>query len=410
MEPRLYAVILGALAFAAASFFFALAETALFALGKWRARHLAHKDSRRGLAVLRLLEHPRDLLASIVFANSFSNAMMVILGVWLGLSHDWSLGWTLGVTFCLILLLCEVTPKTLAVRMPEVWALRIATPMQWIVHGLSPLRNIVQNVNQAILRKTVPASIKPHVSVTDEDYEELIEMAYQQGTLAHAEKEIIYEIVNLDQSTVADVMLPRTQMEGISIDLDRESMEEKARHYRHRHLVLYDESLDNIVGFLNSRTLLLFPGADLDECIELPSFVPESMNLLQLFKSLQRQKRHIAVVVDEFGGTAGLVTMKDIIEQMIGEIRREDEPEDVEMKKLGPGRWQVRGTMRLEDFAEEYPRLKEIPEVDTMAGIVLAIREVIPPEGDSVDYCGLRMTVLQADERRIHRILVEQIP
>src|SRR5262249_27156364 len=122
---------------------------------------------------------------------------------------------------------------------------------------------------------------------------------------------------------------------------------------------MFDESPDNIVGILNSRVLLLDPNVDLADAIELPSFVPETMNLLQLLKSLQRQKRGLAIVLNEFGGTAGLVTTEDILSEVVGKIRGEIESKGFVMEKLGTGRWRVNGTMRLDDFRREHPELAD---------------------------------------------------
>jgi putative hemolysin len=132
------------------------------------------------------------------------------------------------------------------------------------------------------------------------------------------------------------------------------------------------------------------------------------MNLLQLLKSLQRQQRGLAIVLDEFGGTAGVVTMEDILEKLIGEIRSESGAEGFVMEKLGVGRWRVNGTMRLDDFRREYPELGEVPGVDTMGGLLTAQLEVVPVPGQSVVFRGLRLTARVADERRVRELLVER--
>src|SRR5207249_4078293 len=188
-----------------------------------------------------------------------------------------------------------------------------------------PLRYLAQTINTAILKTLVPQTVQPQSALTDADYQELLELAYQHGTLAESEKEIILQIISLDRRTVREVMKPRSQMAAIPDDLSMEEMIAAARKYKHRRLPIYDETPDTIVGILNTRALLLDRQIDLAEAIEFPSFVPESMNLLQLLKSLQRQQRGLAIVLDEFGGTAGLVTMEDILEEMVGEIRGEGE-------------------------------------------------------------------------------------
>jgi len=396
--------------FAGASFFFAVAESALFSLGKWQTRQLAERSPHVGGVVARLLAEPQDLLATIVLGNTFANAAIVAIPLWLALSGGWSL-WTtlvlLVAALTLILIGCEVVPKTLAVRAPERWALIVARPLSLLQTLTRPLQQAAQRVNAAILRVTVPGSLKPQASLSDEDYQELLDLAYQQGTLAQSEREIILQIINLDRRTVRDVMKPRSQMACIPDDLSVEEMIAAARKYKHRRLPMYDETPDTIVGVLNTRALLLDPRIDLADAIEFPSFVPESTNLLQLLKSLQRQQRGLAIVLDEFGGTAGLVTMEDILEEMIGEIRSEGEAQGVVMEKLGPGRWRVNATIRLEDFRREYPELGSVAEVDTMGGLMLLQLEAIPTVGQSVVFRGLKLTATAADERRVREVLVE---
>src|SRR5437763_9071342 len=158
-------------------------------------------------------------------------------------------------------------------------------------------------------------------------------------------------------------MKPLSRMAAISDDLSIEDMLAASRRQKHRRLPVYDETPDTIVGVLNTQALLLEPQRDLVEVIEFPSFVPESMNLLQLLKSLQRQQRGLAIVLDEFGGTAGLITIEDILEEVIGRIRQEGEAQGFVMEKLGEGRWRVNATMRLEGFCREYPELGDVPDV-----------------------------------------------
>jgi CBS domain containing-hemolysin-like protein len=202
-------------------------------------------------------------------------------------------------------------------------------------------------------------------------------------------------------------MKPRSRMACISDNLSVEEMIDAARKFKHRRLPMYDETPDTIVGVLNTRALLLDPQIDLADAIEFPSYVPESMNLLQLLKSLQRQQRGLAIVLDEFGGTAGLATLEDILEEMIGEIRGEGEAQGFVMEKLGPGRWRVNATMRLEDFRREYPELGSVAEVDTMGGLLLLQLETVPVVGQSIFFRGLKLTATAADERRVREVLVE---
>ena len=409
MAPVLLAAAVLVLVFAGASFFFALAETALFSLSKWQARQLAEREPRGGGIVLRLLSEPQDLLATMVLGNTFASAGMLAVAFWVALHRQWPLTATIVGLLALVLFGGEVLPKTMAVRKPEQWALRVARPLSFVVAFSLPLCRVAQKINTTILRRAIPKTFRPQAALTDADYQELLEMAFQQGALAQSEKEIILQIISLDRRAVKEVMKPRSRMAAIPDDLSIEDMIAAARKYKHRRLPMYDETPDTIVGILNTRALLLDPQIDLADAIEFPSFVPETMNLLQLLKSLQRQQRGLAMVLDEFGGTAGIVTMEDILEEMIGKIRDEVEAEGFVMEKLGPGRWRVSGALRLDDFRREYPPLGDVAEVETMGGLLMSLLDVVPNQGESAVFRGLKLTAQVADERRVREVLVEAV-
>jgi len=395
---------------AGASFFFALAEAALLSLNKWQARQLAERHPRAGARVARLLEQPQDLLATMAFGNTFANAAMLAVALQMVFDDRWPFLWTMALLLALILIGCEVLPKTLAVRQPERWAQRVGGPLLLFQRFTTPLRYVAQKMNEAILKLAAPQFIRPAAVLTDGEYHELLEMAYQQGTLAGSEKEIILQIVSLDQRMVRDVMRPRTGMACLSDDATVTEMMAAAKRFRHRRVPIYDETPDTIVGILNTRALLLDPGIDLADAIEFPSFVPETMNLLQLFQSLQKQQRGLAVVLDEFGSTAGIVTMEDILGQIVGKIRGEArQPEGFVLEKLTPGRWRVNGTLRLDDFRREFPALKEVAEVETMGGLLVHLLGVVPKAGESTTFNGLKLTAQAADERRVRELLVETV-
>jgi putative hemolysin len=402
-------VLAGIAVCAAGSFFFALAESALFSLGKWRAQRLAEDSTERGREVVTLLQEPHELLAATVLGSTLTHAGIVALALWAGLSGRWPLSAAVPAALILILIGGEVVPKTLAARAPERWALRLVRPITLLRRLMLPLCRVAQRATDAVLRAIVPRSWKPQTSLTDEEYQELLEMAYQQGTLARAERDLILQIIRLDRSTASHVMKPRAQMACVSDDLSKEEMIQAARQFQHRRLPIYDETPDTIVGILNTRALLLNPQLDLAEAIEFPSFVPESMNLLQLFRSFQRQRRGVAIVLDEFSGTAGLVTTEDILEEVVGEIRGESEAEGFTIEKLGEGRWRVNGTLRLEDFRREYPDLGEVRGVDTMGGLIVSQLGVVPAQGESIVFRGLRLSASQVDERRVREVLVETV-
>src|SRR3954464_6080014 len=385
-------VIIGICLAAGASFFFALSESALYSLGKWKARQLVERSPVRGAVVLKLLEHPAELLATIVLGNTLANAALIALGLWPVINGDWPLVPTVAAILFVVLVGGEVLPKTLAVRAPEPWALRVAPLIHALQRSTGWFQSLVQQFNDWILRVTVARSVRPQTGVSDEEYQELIELAFQQGAIARAEKDIILQIVSLDRKTASDVMRPLAQMDAISDDLSVEEMVAAARKFKHRRLPVYDETPDGVVGVLNTQALLLNPETDLSEVMEFPSFVPASMNLLQLLKSFERQQRGLAIVLDEFGGTAGVVTLQDILEEVVGQIPGESQGSSFLFEKIGEGRWRISGTLRIEDFRREFQGIGEVNEVDTMGGLMMHQLEVVPAKGESVQFRGLRLT------------------
>lgn len=404
MTPAL--ALIAWIVFSGASFFFALAETSLFSLGKWQALQLQERSPRAGRVVQQILAQRDDLLATLVLGNSFANAGIVLVSVWVVFVEGWPLGPVMGGVLVFILFGAEVAPKALAVRAPELWSLRVARPMFWLTCLSLPLRKIAQRATQLILGSVMPAA--PSAGLSDDEYQELLEMAFQQGALAAGEKEIILQIINLDRRKAGEVMRPRTQMACLSDELSLEEMIAAARRLKRRRLPMYDETPDTIVGVLNTQVLLLDPEVDLSIAIEFPSFVPESMNLLQLLKSLQQRQRGMAIVLDEFGAAAGIITVEDILAEVVGEFSRPPAGY-AEVERLGENRWRVDGAVAVNDFRRQFPALIGPPGVETMAGLALHAFQFVPAVGESIVVDGLRLTVQKADERRIRELLVEVV-
>jgi putative hemolysin len=403
MEPAVAAILL----FAGASFFFALAETAFFSLSNWQVRQLAEKYPRRGKIIGSLLAQPNDLLATIALGNTFANAAVIAVALWMIIDEQGSFFVTLVTLIALVLIGAEVFPKTVAVRQPERWALHTGWFL-WVFQKITqPLHHAAQGLDSLFLKGISPA--RTASAIAEAEYQELLEMAFQQGTLGESEKEIILQIINLDKHTARDVLRPRTAMACVSDDATVEEMIAVAKKSRHRRLPIYDETPDTIVGILNTRALLLDPKTDLADAIEFPSFVPETMNLLRLFQSLQKQHRGMAVVLDEFGGVAGIVTMEDILTLLVGKIHGAASTEGFIIEQLGPGHWRVNGLMRLEDFRREFPALGEVAEVETMGGLLTHLLGVVPEKGESAAFRNLKLTARVVDERRVRELTVQRL-
>ncbi len=204
MELAITAILI----FAGASFFFALAETALFSLGQWQVRQMVERHPVAGKIVAQLLERPHDLLATLALGNTFANAAMLAVALRMVFDAGWALALTMIVLLAFILIGCEVFPKTLAVRKPERWALRVGWALLIFQKICTPLYRAAQWLNSVFVRKSAPQSAALAPALSDAEYQELLDMAYRQGTLAESEKEIILQIISLDQRMARDVMRP----------------------------------------------------------------------------------------------------------------------------------------------------------------------------------------------------------
>ena len=395
--------------FTGIGFFFALAETALLTLGKWRLRQVTAHSPDRGVFIRKLLASPQDLLATMTLGNTLAHGSVIAVALVLGWQMTPVLGFGEGPVFnglisfiiaTSLILFSEIIPKTLAVRHPEIWAPRVARIMLWLVQLTRPVRLVAQSLNNQLMR-IIPQSVKPLPVLADEEYRELLELAWQSGALGISEKEIILNITNLDRRTVSDLMRPRSQMATISHDLSLAEMLMVARKFHHRRLPMYGESPDSIVGILNTPKLLADPDVDPVEIIDFPSFVPEEMNLLELLKSFQNKPHNMAIVLDEFGSTAGLVTLEDILADVVGGLRREDDESQFIMEELEQGKWRLSGNVWLEDFRREYSHLQRVPGVDTIGGLVSSQLDFIPPTNTVVEFSGLTFCVTRADDRRV---------
>jgi CBS domain containing-hemolysin-like protein len=392
-------------AMASLGFLCALAETALFSLGRWQVREL--RESRgMGARVAGLLERPEEVLSALSLGNTLANGMLLVMSLLVSWQQDWPWMGVLGGVLLVVLVVGEILPKTLAVRAPAQWSLRVAPGVQLLVQITRPLLWMAGRVVETVFG-WLRLPPERRAQVTEEEYHELLDMAVQQGALATAEREIIGELITLDRKQVRDVMRPRATMAALADDLPPDQLVRAARRHRHRRLPVYDETPDTIVGVLNTHQLLLDPEHRFDDAIEFPSFVPETMNLLQLFRALQQQRRNLAVVLDEFGAVSGVVRMEDILTEVLGEMSGDGPARGFVFERLGRGRWRASGSMRLSDFRREYPALPWVPEVETLGGMLMAQLDLVPAQGATAEVHGLRLTAQVVDERRVLEVLVE---
>jgi putative hemolysin len=389
------------------SFIIGAAESALFSFKKWQIKRLAKKEGNDHLSKLGANQELISALAfGSTFINSFVIAISVILLIKLPLMYFIAF---LCIIVTFISILCEILPKTLAIKSPQKWALKLAKYLFLFQRITKPIRFLAEITSNYTLKLIKPKGLIPNKKTTEEEFAELIDLAYQQGVLEKSEREIMEEIIKLDKRTAEEVMKPRSAMICIEDNISVEEMIFEAKKHRFTRLPIFHDKPDNIVGILNTRKLLLNPNIDLSESIEFPSYVPATMNLMDLLKSLRMKRRGLAIVVDEFGGTAGLITIEDVLEELVGEMREEGEKTEFTIEKLNKNRWRVNGTLQVEDFQTIEPKFKGLKEIDTMGGLITALKEVVPNNGESAEIDGYALTVVSGDSRRVKELVVKKL-
>ena len=383
------------------SFFLVGTESALASLKNKRKSNFINRENTHSFHSLNGQSN-----SSLALIASLLNASIIAICIIMDFGH-----FSLYIMFLLIIIYfsCVVISKILAFKYNDTWEKFFANPVSAILCLAKPLSMMSESLSQKIMHVFITKRLEPDTANSAEEFAELIDLAYQQGVIERSEREILNEIIKLDQKTAEEVMKPRSEMVCIEDTSDLSNMISYSKDHKHTRIPIYNDTPDNVVGILNTRKLLLSPDDDVSEAIEFPSFVPSTMNLMNLLQSLQKQRRGLAIVLDEFGGTAGLITIEDILEELVGEMREEGEQIEFTVEKLHWNRWRVNGTLPIEDFQNVIPELKAVPEVDTMGGLFAALNEVVPKTGESVKHCSLELTVVSADERRVKELIVKRI-
>lgn len=409
MGPVTIALIGVALAgLVAASAFFSAIETALFSLQPVQIERLKASSPRLAAALSRLLANPRRLLSAILFADACVNLPLIVLCLFLmrvpGVLPFWAVALA---TFAVVVLACDLIPKLVALAQPVRVARMGVRVLPRLLPAVDPMARLLQHLSERIADALTPASFQPHRELSEEEMETLVELSAEEGTLGEAETEMIQEIIKLGDKTAKDCMTPRTEAYALPDDLTNEEAIHDLRTHRYRRVPIYADTPDNILGVLDVKTFLADSRAHYTEVMTPPSFVPETMKALDLLRSFLRHPQRLAVVVDEFGGTEGIVTLFDIIEEIIGDAAPSGGAELL-IEHAGDGRLIVNGSARLDELGERLGmNLEDEGEgLDTIGGLVFNRLGYLPKPGAKLCVASLEITVRRVSRRRIQELLV----
>jgi putative hemolysin len=411
---------------------FAAAEIALVTVRRSRIRQLVDEGDQRARRVARLTDQPGRLLATIQLGITFVGflaaafAGAAIAGQLADtlrsigpLSASADLLALLIVTLVITLVTIvfgELVPKTLALAHAERYALALVRPVELLGRILSPIVSLLTAITHWVTRLLGVSGVSDEV-ITSEELRILVERGGEQGTIEAEEEQMIGGVLELGERRVHEVMVARVDIAALSVDAALGEIVQTIVSQGHSRIPVYEGSIDNIVGMLYAKDLLPYLVGDdqpppIRSLLRAPLFVPESMPVDDLLHSLQRRRVHIAIVLDEHGGTAGLVSIEDLIEEIVGEIQDEYDEEEPMIVPVGDDEARVDGRADVDDLLEHFDtRLEgdDQEEFDTVGGLVYHYIGDVPKVGDQVSVDGLRFTVEATDGRRVRTVLVARI-
>lgn len=405
------------------SAFFSGSEVALFSLNKKRLKSSTDAVFVTTRYLLRLLEHPRRLLVTILIGNTVVNVAASIVAVFLTLDivgrfnypRDIALTIQIIALTIIIVLFGELIPKVWASKNPISFAKFVSIPLYWINVILYPVaETLTEIIKSAVSRINFD---KSKSAILPEELAELANLSHERGTIIEEEHGLINSIVSFRTVATHEVMTPRMDMIAVSTDTDFDELLRIITQSGHSRLPLYRNGLDDIVGIVYAKDILpyiqnkeLRKQFSLEKIARKALFVPQTKLISTLMQELQEKKMHISIVVDEYGGTSGLITLEDIIEEIIGEIRDEYDREENAVQKINDNTYMVLGKLSIDELNELLNTniQPENEDYETVAGLVLNYAGHIPKEGYSFEMENHKFTVKEVLKKRIMKILVER--
>ena len=405
-------IILAMIVLIMMSAYFSATETAFSSLNRIRLKNAAENGDKRAALVLSLAEQFDKLLSTILVGNNIVNiGLSSIATVFFINLLDEVSGPTVAtvVITVVVLIFGEISPKSLAKESPEKFAVFSAPIMRVLMWVLTPI-NFLFSLWKKLLSKLIRTDGTP--SITEEELLTIVEEAEQDGGINEDESELIRSAIEFNDLQAVDIFTPRVDVEAVEVTDDKQTVADLFSKTGYSRLPVYDDTIDNIVGIIHLKDFyakIYTTDAPLMEIVKPAVFITRSMKIYDLLRLLQREKAHMAVIADEYGGTVGIVTMEDILEELVGEIWDEHDEVVEEMQRLDDGSYRIVCSAAIDDLAELFD-VETDPESDitTVSGWVMECLGRIPKEGDSFTADGLAVTVTKTDARRVLEIVVRK--
>lgn len=396
------------------SAFFSGSEIALFSMDKIKLRTRAGKGDKKAKIIQDFLKEPEKIIGTILVSNNFVNILISSIITTIAIHYFNNYGILIATVFTTILVLIfgEFTPKTFSAQYADKVAYFVSYPMKFLINFLAPVVRIFANFTNFILKFLGTKQTNKNVSFTIEEIKTMIHIGKEEGILGKKEEEMLRSIIDFTDTTVKEIMVPRTDIVAFEINTNYEELIKKIIESEYSRLPIYENNIDNIIGIIYAKDFLSFDSKEkiiLKETLHTPYFIPETKKVIQLLQEFKTKKIHMAIVIDEFGGTAGLVTLEDIIEEIVGEIQDEYDVEETKITFLQEGSFIVDAGMSIDDFNEQIKTKLIINEsATTIGGFVLELFGKIPKEGEKVEAENFIFEAIQMDKTRLVKIKVHK--
>ena len=391
------------------SAYFSATETAFSSANTTRLRTMAEKGSKNAALALRLLEQYDRLLSTILIGNNIVNIATASIGTVLFVRHYGDAGATIStvVVTVVVLIFGEISPKSIAKDCAEKCAMLSAPILQVLIWVLMPL-NLLFSLWKKLLAKVFRLSGDSKMS--QEELLMLVDEVQQDGSIDRDEGELLKNAIGFSEQEAQDILIHRVDLAALPVTASKEEVAALFTQTKYSRLLIYQDSIDHILGTVHQKDFYVGCGVTdqpLSAIISPPVFALENEPIRLLLKKLQQAKTHVAVVVDEYGGTCGIVTMEDILEELVGEIWDEHDEEEVFLRKIAPDTYAVDASMDFDDFAEFF-QLKTDSEMVSVSGWVMEQFGRVPEAGDSFTFDNLAVRVTRVENHRIEEIQVTQ--
>ena len=389
------------------SAYFSATETAFSSANTTRLRTLAEKGSKNAALALKLLEQYDRLLSTILIGNNIVNIATASIGTVLFVKHYGDAGATIStvVVTVVVLIFGEISPKSIAKDCAEKCAMLSAPILQVLIWVLMPL-NLLFSLWKKLLAKVFRLNCDSKMS--QEELLMLVDEVQQDGSIDRDEGELLKNAIGFSEQEAQDILIHRVDLAALPVTASKEEVAALFTQTKYSRLLIYQDSIDHILGTVHQKDFYVGCGVTeqpLSAIISPPVFALENEPIRLLLKKLQQAKTHVAVVVDEYGGTWGIVTMEDILEELVGEIWDEHDEEEVFLRKLAPDTWLVDAGMDFDDFAAFF-HLKTDSEMVSVSGWVMEQFGRVPEAGDSFTFDDLAVRVTRVENHRIEEIQV----